>query len=302
MLAYEEVGTGDPPFVFVHGWTCSHDDFAPQVDHFGQRHRVVALDLRGHGASGAPQQPYTVPDFADDVAWLSAQIGVERPVLVGHSMGGAIVLEVAGVIPISHAPSSCSMRRRLRIPFRLPTARWSRSRRRSTDLTARRRVHRVDHAVSGLGRDPQLQARIRRDMAAVPDHVAQSCIAGMGQWDGPAAAGACRVPAVHIAADEPINDAAALRALNPLLRTGQTIGAGHFNHLEVPDQVNAMIERFLSGERVGSQHGAGRLQRERSRPSPPSSSSTSRCARRGPAPGRSGGRCRRTGRGWRRAG
>ena len=43
----------------------------------------------------------------------------------------------------------------------------------------------------------------------------------------------------------PINDAAALRALNPVLRTGQTVGAGHFNQLEVPEQVNAMIERFL---------------------------------------------------------
>ena len=65
-------------------------------------------------------------------------------------------------------------------------------------------------------------------------------------WDGEAAARACRVPALHIAADEPINDAAALRALNPRIRTGQTVGAGHFNQLEVPEQVHAMIERFLA--------------------------------------------------------
>ena len=57
--------------------------------------------------------------------------------------------------------------------------------------------------------------------------------------------GPCAVPALHIGAEDPINDAAALRALNPSLRTGQTVGAGHFNQLEVPDQVNAMIERFL---------------------------------------------------------
>ena len=73
-----------------------------------------------------------------------------------------------------------------------------------------------------------------------------SCVATMGEWDGEAAARGCRVPALHIAADDPLNDAAALRALNPLLRTGQTVGAGHFNQLEVPDQVNAMIERFLT--------------------------------------------------------
>jgi pimeloyl-ACP methyl ester carboxylesterase len=99
--------------------------------------------------------------------------------------------------------------------------------------------------VSALGRDPHLQEAVRRDMRAVPDHVALACVSAMREWDGEAAARACRVPAVHIAADDPINDAAALRALNPMFRTGQTVGAGHFNLLEVPDQVNAMIERFL---------------------------------------------------------
>ena len=53
------------------------------------------------------------------------------------------------------------------------------------------------------------------------------------------------MPALHIAADDPINDAAALRALNPCVRTGQTVGAGHFLQLQAPEQVNAMIERFL---------------------------------------------------------
>ena len=74
-------------------------------------------------------------------------------------------------------------------------------------------------------------------------------------WDGEAAARACRVPALHIAADEPINDAAALRALNPCIRTGQTVGAGHFNQLEVPEQVNTMIERFLAVESLAGRSG-----------------------------------------------
>src|SRR5262249_39115283 len=69
-LAYEDTGTGDPAFVFVHGWTCNHTHFAPQVEHFRRRHRTVAVDLRGHGASDAPEQEYTISGFADDVAWL----------------------------------------------------------------------------------------------------------------------------------------------------------------------------------------------------------------------------------------
>ena len=85
--------------VFVHGWTCNHTHFAPQVAHFATDHRVLAVDLRGHGASDAPEQRYTVTAFADDVAWLCTETGVERPVLVGHSMGGTVVLDVAARYP-----------------------------------------------------------------------------------------------------------------------------------------------------------------------------------------------------------
>ncbi len=98
-IAYLDTGTGDPPFVFVHGWTCNHTHFAPQVEHFASDHRAVAVDLRGHGASDVPEQRYTVSALADDVAWLCAHARIERPVLVGHSMGGQVVLEVAARHP-----------------------------------------------------------------------------------------------------------------------------------------------------------------------------------------------------------
>jgi pimeloyl-ACP methyl ester carboxylesterase len=244
-LAYEESGTGDPPFVFVHGWTCNHTHFAPQVAHFTPRHRVVAVDLRGHGASDSPVQEYTVTAFADDVAWLCEQLELTHPILVGHSMGATVVLDVAARYP--ELPAAVVMLDAAPIVGASPSVAMA------AELAAAlsgpdgpaARAALIEHAASGFARDPALQARVRDDMSAAPDHVALSCIANLGQWDGEGAARACRVPALHIAADDPINDAAALRALNPLLRTGQTVGAGHFNQLEVPDQVNTMIERFL---------------------------------------------------------
>jgi pimeloyl-ACP methyl ester carboxylesterase len=244
-LSYHESGAGDPPFVFVHGWCCNHTHFAPQIAYFEPRHRVVAVDLRGHGASDAPEQRYTVSAFADDVAWLCGQAGLERPVLVGHSMGGTVVLDVAARFP--DLPRAVVMLDAAPIVASSPAA----------DVAAGvvaalggpdgegARASLIDHAVAGLSRDRAVQEQLRRDMSAVPGHVALSCVAAMGDWDGEAAAGACRVPTLHIAADDPINDAAALRALNANIRTGQTVGAGHFHQLEVPEQVNAMIERFL---------------------------------------------------------
>ena len=81
--------------------------------------------------------------------------------------------------------------------------------------------------------------------AAMPDHVFISEIKGIFTWDGAAAARACTVPTLHIAAAHPLWAPEALRGAIPHVVTGQTVGAGHFNMLEVPDQVNSMIEQFL---------------------------------------------------------
>ncbi len=244
-LAYDDTGTGDPPFVFVHGWTCNHTHFAPQVEHFGRRHRTVAVDLRGHGASDAPDQEYTIQGYADDVAWLCRALDLERPILVGHSMGATVVLDVAArypdlpravvmvdAAPIVGASPSAAIAGEVAAALAGPDG-------------AATRAAIIEGTTASLQRDPALQARVQEDMHAVPAHVANSAVANITLWDGEAAARECRVPALHIGAEDPHNDAAALRALNPCLRTGQTVGAGHFNQLEVPDQVNAMIERFL---------------------------------------------------------
>src|SRR5579859_6537108 len=98
-FAYVDIGSGPQTLLFLHGWACNHNFFARQIECFSRFHRVVAPDLCGHGASDAPERRYTVSEFADDLAWLCAELGVQRPVLVGHSMGGLIALELAATYP-----------------------------------------------------------------------------------------------------------------------------------------------------------------------------------------------------------
>ncbi len=97
-LSFEETGHGKA-VVLIHGWTCDRSYFAPQRDHLARTHRVVSVDLRGHGESDKPQGPYTIAGFADDVAWLCQDLGLVKPIVIGHSMGGMTALEVAARHP-----------------------------------------------------------------------------------------------------------------------------------------------------------------------------------------------------------
>ena len=96
-LYYEMHGDAGEPLVLVHGYTGDVTDWRHQIPEFSKTHRVLALDHRGHGKSQAPsdRSAYSMLQMADDVESLVRTAGFERYHLVGHSMGGAVVQEIA---------------------------------------------------------------------------------------------------------------------------------------------------------------------------------------------------------------
>ncbi len=96
-LYYELHGDSGEPLVMVHGYTGDISDWRHQITEFSRTHRVLVLDLRGHGQSQAPtdRSVYTVPQMSHDVEALAEHVGFDRYHLLGHSMGGAVVQEVA---------------------------------------------------------------------------------------------------------------------------------------------------------------------------------------------------------------
>jgi pimeloyl-ACP methyl ester carboxylesterase len=243
-LAYRDVGTGRAPAIlFVHGWGCDHSHFAPQQAFFGQKRRTIAVDLRGHGASDAPVQDYTVAGFADDLAWQCRELGLDRPIIVGHSMGGNIALELAS----RHSSLLAAAIIIDSVVFPPPAL--------AEGLSAIAETLRGPEYLSVMAQseallflptdDPAVRSGIARTFTAVPQHVLASAYRGhLIDYDAAWAAKNCRIPVAYIGADTPLGDTSKFRELCPHLKVGQTLASGHFSTLLVPDQVNAMIAAF----------------------------------------------------------
>jgi len=97
-IAYGVKGQGDTTLIFVHGWLCSHKVWQSQIDHFSKNYKVAWLDLAGHGDSETSRQKFTMPAFAGDVKSVYDKVGGQKVILIGHSMGGAIVIETAKLL------------------------------------------------------------------------------------------------------------------------------------------------------------------------------------------------------------
>lgn len=97
-IFYGSRGEGETTIVFVHCWTCNHQFWEPQIEYFSQDYKVVWLDLAGHGKSGSQRQEYTMSAFGNDVAAVVNQVATDKVILVGHSMGGPVVIEAAKLL------------------------------------------------------------------------------------------------------------------------------------------------------------------------------------------------------------
>lgn len=101
-IVYEvrgEAETGEPALVFVHCWGCDRTYWREQLNVFAADYRVVAMDLAGHGEAGTGRESWKILELAGDVEAVADALGLERMILIGHSMGGPVSLEAARRMP-----------------------------------------------------------------------------------------------------------------------------------------------------------------------------------------------------------
>jgi pimeloyl-ACP methyl ester carboxylesterase len=242
-IHYEVTGMGDPALVFVHGWLGSTRWWDAQRDHFAPRHRIVALDLAGHGRSGSGRTEWSIARYADDVRAVVRAVGAPRVVLVGHSMSGPNALEAALELP---SVAGVVLVDTLKNLDRVLTADQARP---LVDLYRsdfRRAVEEVlPRHLYAPSTPPAVRARLTAEFLAVPPERAATAIEPLYRHDVRALARQIQVPVRAIVSDvEPVDPAVNRRYFRDY-DCVTVAGVGHYPMLERPVEFDAALEVCL---------------------------------------------------------
>lgn len=245
-IRYDDRGQGSPALVLVHGWSCDRSYWREQQEYFATSRRVVSVDLAGHGASGQDREVWTIENFGHDVAAVVDQLGLDEVVLVGHSMGGPVVLEAARLLGdrVVGVIGADTLRN---VEQEIPQARVDESfAAMEADFAAA-----AAGMVSGMfleDADPRLRDFVIRDMASAPPEVGKQSIRALLAYDPLETVSGLSVPLTLINSDYQPNVPDPLEARSANFELIEMSGVGHFVMMEDAATFNghvaAAIERF----------------------------------------------------------
>ena len=243
-IRYETRGEGSPAVVLVHGWAMDRrlwDHVAPRL---ARRHRVVTLDLAGHGESGRGRARWTIEAFAEDVRAVVAALGLERVVLVGHSMSGSVVLEAARLLPgtvVGLVPVDTLQNVEERTPPE-EVAAFLAPFRADYRAAAERFVRRFLFLPES---PPAVVDRVAGQAAAAPPEVAIPCLEAAWSGDDAPALAAVTVPLRAVNAERYPTERETNRRHAPQFDAVLIGGTGHYPMLEDPDRFDALLVRTV---------------------------------------------------------
>ena len=250
-IGYDEGGSGFP-ILFIHGFPHDRSLWAPQLHGLPLHARCVAADLRGFGESGA-QPPYSMDQYADDLAGLLDVLHIDKAVFCGLSMGGYVAFamwrrhasRVRGLILASTRAGADSEE--------------ARGKRRSLMEVAREQGSSAvaDSMITGMlgkttrARRPEIMNSVHRMMASSPvDGVIGALQALMDRPDSTPTLPSIDVPVLIVAGDEdaiiPVSEGQSMHAAIRGSTLEIITGAGHLTNLERPAAFNHVVSEFLA--------------------------------------------------------
>jgi pimeloyl-ACP methyl ester carboxylesterase/ketosteroid isomerase-like protein len=239
-IRYEASGQGSPAVVLVHCWTCDRHLWDHAAPRLARDHRVVTIDLAGHGESGRARKAWTIEAFGEDVRAVVEALGLDRVVLVGHSMGGPVILEAArrlpgrvvGLVPVDTLQN---------VEDKTPP----------DQIAAFLAPFRTDYKASAEGfirkymfvpgSAPALIDRIVVKTREAPAAIAVACLEAAFGYDAAPAFEAMAAPIRAINAERFPTDREANRRHAPQFDAVLMKGVGHYLMLEDPDRFDPLL-------------------------------------------------------------
>lgn len=245
-LEYRVLGSGEPAVLLVHGWCENADYWHTQIDALKSRYTVVALDLAGHGASGANRTDWSIANYAADVATVVRQIPNAHLVLVGHSMGADVALaavprlgaRVLGVIAVDALrsvgmpPLSAGEIEAKVAPFR-------------ADFVGATRALVTDQLFE-KGADPLLVQKVAYDMSLRSPAVAVPTLEKLLAFDLATVLPSVHVPVYAINSDLAPTDAERIRKSLADFTLDVLPHTGHFLMLEAPERFDPLLLKDIA--------------------------------------------------------
>jgi pimeloyl-ACP methyl ester carboxylesterase len=244
VISYGVHGKGKPAIVFVHGWCCDKRYWSYQVPYFANKYRVVTIDLAGHGLSGLNRRNWTIEAFGGDVVAVIKKLNIEKAILIGHSMGGSVIIEAARRMP-DRVIGLVGIDTLHNVETTYPK-------------------EQIEEFISGFqedfkgntrefvremfpsGSDPYIVERIVEDMSSAPPWVGVGSLRGYFRYDVTETLEQVKVPIYCINSDLLETNVEANRRHAVSFDVKLMPGRGHFIMIEEPETFNQLLNEVIN--------------------------------------------------------
>jgi pimeloyl-ACP methyl ester carboxylesterase len=242
-VVYSAAGAGEPALLFIHGGLAERSFYDAQLKAFAGRHRVVALDLPGHGESGSNRTKWGLPEFGADVKAVADAEKLRRLVIFGNSLGGPVAVEAAVLLP-GRALGVVGVDTFQSLDYTITLE----------EVRGRAEAFRDDYAGSlkqmikqlfHPDADPGLVADAERRMMGTPPAAAYAMFLGMAGYVPADAARRLTVPLRAINGDLYPTDVEGVRKINPDFDVKIMKHIGHYPMIENPEEFNRLAAEIV---------------------------------------------------------
>ena len=243
-IHYSVQGKGEPALVFIHCGSCDRNVWENQVPVFSKKHKVVTIDLPGHGESGQGRKNWSIESYADDVNTVITKLKLKRMILIGSSMGGPIALEanrrspdrVVGIVPVDTLHN---------VETKLDPKVMENV---MAQLRANYKVA-MTGFMNQLLFSPSTPAAVKSRMisaaTASPPELAIAILEGILKYDSAPALREVKVPIRAINSDMTPTNLEVNRKYAPQFDAVIIKGSGHYPMLEHPARFNELLAEFI---------------------------------------------------------